>query len=96
MSVRYYLFVIRLARFFGRKTMIYAQGVGPLIRKSTRRAVARTLNAVNLITVRDPDSKALLESIGVNRVPIHLSADPSFWVEPDLDAADRLLAEYMD
>ncbi len=94
MSARYYLFVIRVAGFFGRKTMIYAQGVGPLIRKSTRRAVQRTLNGVDLITVRDPDSKALLESIGVNRVPIHLSADPSFFVEPDLDAADRLLADH--
>ena len=91
-SVQYYLTVLRLARVLRRKTMIYAQGVGPLTREGTRRAVARTMNRTDLITVRDADSKALLESIGVTK-PVHLSADPSFLVEPDLEAADRIIAE---
>jgi len=91
-SPRYYLFVLQLAHLLRRKTMVYAQGVGPLIRSSTRRAVARTLNRVQLISVRDSDSKALLESIGVNRPPIHVTADPSFAMQPDLESADRILA----
>lgn len=92
-SLRYYLFVLRLARLFGRKSMIYAQGVGPLLRESSKRAVAKELNAVSAITVRDEDSKFLLESIGVS-VPVRVVADPSFLVPPDLEAADELLAKH--
>lgn len=93
-SVRYYLLVLRLAQFFRRKTMIYAQGIGPLIRPGTRRSVARVLNRVNAITVRDDDSKSLLESIGIDRVPIIQSADPAFLVKPDLETADRVITEH--
>lgn len=92
-SLCYYLFVLRLARLFGRKAMIYAQGVGPLLRESSKRFVATELNAVRAITVRDEDSKALLESIGV-RVPVRVVADPSLLVPPDLAAADGVLARY--
>ncbi|MGC8862345.1 MAG: polysaccharide pyruvyl transferase CsaB [Armatimonadota bacterium] len=93
LSPHYYLSVLRLARFLGRKTMIYAQGVGPLKREGTRRAVARAMNRADLITVRDADSKRLLEDIGVTK-PIHLSADPSFLIEPDVHEADRILNEH--
>ncbi|MCL5104020.1 MAG: polysaccharide pyruvyl transferase CsaB [Armatimonadetes bacterium] len=92
-SVRYYLFVLQLAHLLGRKSMIYAQGVGPLVRPGIRSAVARTLNRVSVITVRDPESKALLEEIDVKRPPVRLSADPSFMIEPDLDTADRIIDE---
>lgn len=92
-SLCYYLFVLRLARLFGRKAMIYAQGVGPLLRESSKRAVARELNAVRAITVRDEDSKALLESIGV-RVPVRVVADPSLLMPPDLEAANGVLARH--
>lgn len=91
-SPRYYLAVLQLAHFLGRRTMVYAQGVGPLVRESTRKAVARALNRVGLITVRDPDSRVLLQSIGVDRPPIQVSADPSFLMEPDLRSADALLS----
>lgn len=90
MSLRYYLFVLRLARVFGKKTMVYAQGIGPLSGEGARRSVVRAMNRTDLITVRDADSKAMLESIGVTKL-VHLSADPSFLLEPDLVAADGIL-----
>lgn len=92
-SARYYLFILQLAQFLKKKTAIYAQGIGPLNNPGIRTAVARTLNKTDLISVRDADSKALLESIGINRLPIHVTADPSFVVEADLEAADKILAE---
>lgn len=92
-SIFYYLFILRLARVLRRKTMIYAQGVGPLIRPSARRAVARALNRVDAITLRDDDSQALLGSIGVTR-PTRVVADPAFLVEPEVRAADRLLESH--
>lgn len=91
-SVRYYLFVLRLAQLLKRKTMIYAQGIGPLKAKSTRGAVARVLNKASLVTVRDQESKSLLESIGVTRPDAHVTADPALVLEPDLVEADSIIA----
>ncbi|MCE5198377.1 MAG: polysaccharide pyruvyl transferase CsaB [Armatimonadota bacterium] len=92
-SAQYYLFIIRLARLLRRKTMIYAQGIGPINRDSIRKSVASVINGMDIITVRDPDSKTLLEDIGVHK-PVEVVADPAFLVKPDLDAADRVLVDY--
>ncbi len=91
-SPYYYLMVLNLARMLGCKTMVYAQGVGPLIRPRIRKGVAKAFERANAITVRDTDSKALLTEIGVKRQVI-VSADPSFVVEPDLQAADGIIAD---
>lgn len=91
-SIRYYLFILRLARALRRKSMIYAQGIGPITNESMRKAAAGVLNRTTAISVRDPESKAFLESIGVNRVPIQLSADPSLLLQPDYDAAEKVLS----
>ena len=92
-SISYYLFVLRLAQALRRRTMIYAQGIGPLLRVGAQRAVARVLNRANAITVRDDDSRSLLESIGVV-VPVQVVSDPAFLVESDLESADELLARH--
>lgn len=89
-SALYYLAVLRLARLLHRRTMIYAQGIGPLIRPRVRAAVAGALNRTDLITVRDEDSRQLLKSIGVRR-PIHVTADPAFLLDADYDSADAAL-----
>jgi polysaccharide pyruvyl transferase CsaB len=92
-SVLYYLTIIRLALLFRRKTMVYAQGIGPLIRESSRSAVAQVLSRVDAITVRDPDSLSLLESVGVALGNAECVADPSFLVQPDAEGAGQLLVE---
>lgn len=91
-SSYYYLGVLRLAQMMRRRTMVYAQGIGPLTRAAVRRCASRVLNRVDLITVRDSDSAELLKSIGVTRPPVHLCADPAFLLEPDLERADEILA----
>ncbi|MGI6685692.1 MAG: polysaccharide pyruvyl transferase CsaB [Bacillota bacterium] len=75
-SIIYYLALIRLARFFRKPVMIYAQGIGPINRPWARNLVGRVLNKVNLITLRDEDSRADLASMGVTRPPIMVTADP--------------------
>ncbi len=74
-SLYYYLGIIRLARALGKKVMVFAQGMGPLVRESSRRSAARVLNKVDAITVRDRDSLELLRSIGVTG-EIAVTADP--------------------
>ncbi len=93
LSPYYYLSVMRLAQTMRRKTVVYAQGVGPLIRPHVKRAAAKAFNNASALTVRDPDSEELLRAIGVIS-PISVCADPSFVLDPDLEAADALLSEY--
>jgi polysaccharide pyruvyl transferase CsaB len=89
-STLYYLFILKLAQHYRVPTVIYAQGVGPLNRLIIRKSAAHILNRTRAITVRDADSKDLLESMGV-KIPVDVTADPAFLVEPDLDEAADLL-----
>ena len=91
-SLIYYLSVLRFAQWLGKKTAVYCQGIGPLTKPRSRKAVARTLRKCDLITVRDEDSRSLLQSIGVDN-PIEVCADPSFIVEPERDRAQDVLRE---
>ena len=81
-SVFYYLGVVRLAQMLGKKTMFVAQGIGPLIRPRTRRLVASVADRLDAVTVRDPDSAALLREIGVTRPPVEVTADPALLLSP--------------
>lgn len=68
---------LEIALRFHKKTMVYANSIGPLNYRISQRRVCSVLNRVDLITVRDPDSKRLLEEIGVH-VPVEVTADPVF------------------
>ncbi len=81
-SVGYYLLVVRLALAARRPAMFYAQGVGPLRRRSARVMTRMVANRVQQITVRDAGSRDLLAAIGVRRPPIEVTADPAFALEP--------------
>jgi len=76
-TIPYYLGIILLAKLFKVPVFCCAQGVGPINYSFNRRLVKETLNRVDLITVRDRDSKELLEKIGV-REDIYMTADPVF------------------
>jgi polysaccharide pyruvyl transferase CsaB len=78
MGISFYYSISLLASIYKKPLMLYAVGVGPLISDEGRqyvRAIAR--NSV-LITVRDPDSKILLVSLGVPAVKVTITADPAF------------------
>lgn len=92
-SLLYYLFVLDLARRLGARTMVFAQGIGPLVRPAARRWTARVLSRVDAITVRDPDSAELLQEIGIGTGSgprVEVTADPVFALEPR--QSDRLRA----
>ncbi|MGV3720540.1 MAG: polysaccharide pyruvyl transferase CsaB [Actinomycetota bacterium] len=84
-SLWYYLFLLDYARRAGKRTMVFAQGIGPLIRPSARRLTAGVLSQVSAITVRDAESADLLREIGVLKEggpEIEVTADPVFALEP--------------
>lgn len=93
-TVIYYLSVVSLARKLRRPVMFYAQGVGP-VRTARGRALTRKVaSTVQLITVRDEESKTLLEEMGVHGPPIVVTADPVLALEPaNLTQVDAILRE---
>lgn len=94
-SLYYYLSIISLANWLGKKVMIYAQGIGPLHKSLARKTVGTVLNGVTMITVRDQTSKEELVRLGVDRVPIHVTADAVLSMHPvDLTIGKRLLKGY--
>ena len=57
-SLYYYLAIIFIAKLLGKKVMLYAQGIGPIIGSVAQRAMRWLGNRVSLITVRDQGSLA--------------------------------------
>lgn len=80
-SAVYYLGLLALAGFLSRRTMIFAQGIGPVRRRWIRRLARLVLNRVHLITVRDEDSLRAVRELGVRRTA-QLVADPVFALDP--------------
>ncbi|HHW06271.1 MAG TPA: polysaccharide pyruvyl transferase CsaB [Clostridia bacterium] len=74
-NVFYYLGLVQLAKLLGKKVFFYAQGVGPISRKLSREVMRRVVNQVDLVTVRDEDSKRLLLELGVTKPEILVKAD---------------------
>lgn len=89
-SAAYYLAVLGAATLLSRRTMVFAQSIGPLRRRWIR-ALARTvLNRVDLLTVRDQDSRRLLQEVGVKR-SVEVVADPVFALDPGSGGQVRAL-----
>ena len=77
-SLWYYLYNIRSAHALGCRVQMYGCGIGPVTREKHRRMAARTLNScVDIITLREPDSQAELQAMGVTSPQILLTADPA-------------------
>jgi polysaccharide pyruvyl transferase CsaB len=80
-SLMYYLYIIKAAELMGKKVMIYANGIGPVEKKANRRRVRRIISKADVITLRDEASALELQSIGVKRTDIHVTADPVFTLD---------------
>lgn len=90
-----YLHVVRTAQRLGVPTATYAIGAGPLHRTADRAAVAEALSVMDLITVREPTARRLLEEIGVEG-EIVVTADPALLLEPAPLPVDMLQRERLE
>ncbi|MBS3900059.1 MAG: polysaccharide pyruvyl transferase CsaB [Dethiobacter sp.] len=82
LSILYYLGLVLLANLFGKKTIIYAQGIGPIRKKFNRLLTRLIVNRVSLVSVRDQGSLDELLKLGVTRLPLILTADPAILLAP--------------
>lgn len=81
-SLLYYISLMKLAKIFKKKVMVYANGVGPINGRINRVLTRRILNKVDLITLRDQDSRLFLQELGVYNENVFVTADPVFTLEP--------------
>lgn len=76
-SLLYYLTIIGIAKFFKKPVLFFCNGFGP-IRNNYNKYLAKTIiNRVDKIVLRDPESKKLMEEIGVKK-PIEVTIDSTF------------------
>jgi polysaccharide pyruvyl transferase CsaB len=100
-SPLHYLGLMRLARRAGLPVACLAHSIGPLRRRWVRWFTRRTLNRVDLLTVRDGLSETALRALGVDH-EVHVTADLAFilpspreeeiaaaWANADLARDDR-------
>ena len=92
-SLLYYLGIIKLAKLFNKKVMLYANGIGPIYKKINRLMTKRIVNKVDLITLRDELSRQDLNSMKVNKPEIHVTADPVFTIKTNQDNYQHILKE---
>ena len=82
-SLWFYLLNIRCAKRAGCAVQMYGCGIGPVTRGNHRHLSARVLNRyVDVITLREPDSREELRSMGVTEPEILLTADPALTLRP--------------
>lgn len=77
-SLLYYLSIIKFAKLFRKKVMLYSNGIGPVVGKINRKLVKLVVNNVDLITLREEFSARDLADIGVKKPKIHITADAAF------------------
>lgn len=82
-SVFYYLgWGIIAKKLFGKKVMLYAQGIGPLRRNLSRFIVSSWITKMDLITLREEKSLQLLQTLRVPERMIKITADPVLGLLP--------------
>jgi len=79
-SLMYYLGIILLAKLMGKKVAFYGNGFGPILRRSNQWFVKHIINRVDLLTVRDVESRQVMEQLGIKQ-PIHVTADAAFMLK---------------
>ncbi|MGF7184599.1 polysaccharide pyruvyl transferase CsaB [Desulfitispora alkaliphila] len=95
-SIIYYLGVVGIAVAKGVPTFFYSQGIGPVRGSLGKRLIPIVANRVKHVTVRDEKSKELLQTLGVKKTPIDVTADPVMGVNRDrvdLSVGQKIFAQ---
>lgn len=84
-----------LGNLYRKPFMIYGAGIGPLETDAGREMVRVAHSLADRITVRDSESKSLLEEIGVESGRVEVTADPAFSLQPaDENRAREILRDH--
>jgi polysaccharide pyruvyl transferase CsaB len=78
----YYIGIMKLAKHFGLRIMMYASGIGPIDGNKSRNAARDILNKTDIISLRENDSARELTTLGVTNKNVTVTADPAFCIIP--------------
>ncbi|MBE7033171.1 MAG: polysaccharide pyruvyl transferase CsaB [Ruminococcaceae bacterium] len=93
-SLLYYLGIISLAEKMGLKTMLYANGMGPISDKNVKK-VRRVLNKTDLITLRENVSLEEIQRCNITKPKVMVTADPAFnLIASDDKKAQEIFSRY--
>lgn len=92
-SIPYYLGVMALARWLGKPTFVYAQGIGPVNRKLFKPWIGGAFRKASYVSVRDAESAALLRGYGVPQAHIAVVPDPVMGMPPGVADAGEAAVE---
>jgi len=87
-SLVYYLFVIIIAQLAGKKTIVFAQGIGPIRNSAAAQITFYILKKAAYISVRDKNSLELLRNHGVKA---ELCNDPVWNIAPQTKTLTNIL-----
>lgn len=94
-SLYYYLGIIFLAKIFGKKVMLYAQGIGPIRGTLAHKLMNWIVNRVDLITVRDKGSLEELKRLQITKPKIFCTADTVLAIKPaPLEIGEEILSRH--
>ena len=77
-SLLYYAALIRMAKYYGKPIMFYANGIGPVETARDRERVRAVAEMADVITLRDTESLDALREMGVKNENIRITADPVY------------------
>jgi len=89
----FHLIKVLLAKLMGKKVIVYAIGVGPLNGALGKFLTRLIVNHVDIITVRDEESKKILENVGITKPLIYVTVDPAVDLEPAKKSVVRKILE---
>lgn len=93
-SLYYYLFTLLSAKKMGCKVIMYGCGIGPVSGKINRKNAASVMNKyVDIITLRDDNSRDELARMGVVNPSVRLSADPTLILVPSSKEKTDMILE---
>lgn len=72
------LYSIFLSKVIKKPVVLYAHSIGPFNTFVFRHLAKYVFNKVDLITLRDSESKKVLDELGVLKAPIYVTADSAF------------------
>ncbi|MDB5083355.1 MAG: polysaccharide pyruvyl transferase CsaB [Bacilli bacterium] len=95
-SILYYLGIVCLAKLVKKPVVFFAQGFGPVNRPISKRLIAKFVNQVDLITVRDDKSRDDFLTY-ISKPPIEVTADPALSIDPGsfpVETGQAILSEF--
>ena len=92
LSLLYYLTLLRLAKALGRKTVLFAAGIGPIRGENAWRKTLFVLSRIDRVSLRDDASLACLRRAGLPEHLLLRGADTALWMPlPDPSRGEMLL-----